>query len=451
MKSIVSAALGSFFVLAISINAFSVGSAGLGNEVAGARSLGQGGTGMAQAFGPESLYLNPAVITDLPSLQATYGITYEDTHSKHTTNAGTEEKMRPIGVAVPNFSMTSSGWWDDKLTFGLTTQSPYGSETHWSDSGFSRFISTNARLHMLVVNPAVAMKANKDISLGVGLDYIRVVTVDTEHMVSGAVLEQALIQATGLSGNPAAAQDFLARQKAEGHNFSWNAGWYYHPEAFPKHSLGFSYRPKVKLPLYGGTELTGITGPLSQAVFGSTYKTSSETEIFLPQTISLGYAFRVNDRLSTEFDWGWSDWAGAMKDTNIRYSDPNIGHQSVLTTGNPVKRDWRSTNNFAVGANYKVSEPFSVRAGYYYIPWVSPESTFSPSIVDLTRHALTVGGGYQFGKITLDLAYNAIFMKSRTINNTIADYSVGTPGVANVSGEYSSFINLVSLNVSAKF
>jgi long-chain fatty acid transport protein len=432
-------------------SALAVGSAGFGNEVVGAHALGQGGVGVANAHSPETLYLNPATLSDLPGLEATYGFSVLDNHAKHESASGSEEKIRPLTVAVPNFSFTSSGWFDNRLSFGLATQSPYGSETHWSDTGFSRYLSTNARLRVLVINPAVAVKIHPDISLGAGADYLDILGVSQERLSNGAVLETGLMQATGASGSPSSASDIGVRQRASGSNWTWNAGLLYHPSQFPNHSLGVAYRPKTTVRVAGGTQLSGITGPLSQSVFGgSTYEVGSHTDIFFPQTISVGYAWRAQPHLTFELDWAWADWT-SMNDTNVRFAETNPLRSAVLNTGNPVKRDWRTTNNLALGADYKITDHFSVRTGYYYIPWVVPESTFSSGIVDLSRHGLTVGTGYVFGHYSIDLAYNAIFQHSRSINNSVGTTTTGVPGTADAGGSYTNFVNLIALNVTAKF
>ena len=71
--------------------------------------------------------------------------------------------------------------------------------------------------------------------------------------------------------------------------------------------------------------------------------------------------------------------------------------------------------------------------------------------MDLTRYGLSFGGGYAITtSLTLDAAYSAVFMHSRTINNNVGASVTGNPAY-NVDGSYADFANLFAVNLTYRF
>ena len=107
---------------------------------------------------------------------------------------------------------------------------------------------------------------------------------------------------------------------------------------------------------------------------------------------------------------------------------------------------------FRFGANYKFNDRLQLRGGFWYVPYVVPEANFSPAIENLSSYGVTVGTGYDItSHVTVDVAYNAIFMQTRVIQNSIGANSTASDPQANVSGTYENFVNLLVANVTYKF
>jgi long-subunit fatty acid transport protein len=75
--------------------------------------------------------------------------------------------------------------------------------------------------------------------------------------------------------------------------------------------------------------------------------------------------------------------------------------------------------------------------------------------MDLSRYALSLGGGYNLTEnLVIDAAYSAVIMHSRTINNAVQQTATGVPdgtGGAGINGTYSDFASLVALNFTYRF
>jgi long-chain fatty acid transport protein len=107
----------------------------------------------------------------------------------------------------------------------------------------------------------------------------------------------------------------------------------------------------------------------------------------------------------------------------------------------PTPLDLRDVWSFATGVNYKATDRLQVRTGFWYEPWATPESTFGPAFMDLSRYGVSVGAGYGLtDHLSVDAAYTAVFMHNRTINNGAVP-----------AGTYSDFANLVALNFTYRF
>jgi long-chain fatty acid transport protein len=453
MKRHIASLLGIILSLSIASNAFALGSAGISNEVISAKSLGAGATGVAAVSDdPMTIYTNPAGLTALKGTQVTLGATWENLHGKYKADSGPGEKMRSIDMVVPNFAATQS-LMDGKLGVGLGVLSAYGLDTHWPSDMNSplRYIATNSRLHTIDITPGVAYRIHPMVSVGVGADYVNMFTAELEKNVNMNNLNNGILIANGLPPAFAGLSDGDSKLSGTAANWGYHAGVTFQPTE--QHSFGLTYHSKVKMGINGSVTMTGLTGPSAAVFGGSTYSTSANTTLYLPQNVQFGYAFKPNDKWTLEADTAWYDWF-SNRDLNVRYPNATATQVAFLTNGgagNPTPLNWRDAWSFATGANYKCNDQLQLRTGFWYEPWSEPESAFSPALLDLTRYGLTLGAGYAFTPaISLDVAYNAVFFHARHITNNIGFNSTGDP-TTNIKGNFTDFANLVSANVSYKF
>jgi len=433
--------------------AFAIGGAFIGNEVPSARAAGEGYVGVAgQNNDPTAVFSNPAAMTSLKGTQGTLGITWENIHGGYKDNSGTETKERVTNVGVPNFAVTQS-FLDGKLAAGLSTQSPFGLETHWDMNSPMRYVATNSLVHSVDIMPAVAYQVHPMVSVGAGADYVNMfdAELDRQIYVDGvnAVLTQSL---------PTGAADGSSSLRGQADNWGYHAGIVIQPNE--QHSLGIAYHSKVDLRVNGNITLSGLSGALASPLFfgGSSYSTSAYTDLVLPENIQFGYAFKPNSQWSFEADTAWYHWS-AGRDINVRYPNATANQQAVLSASNPTPLDLHDVWSFNTGVNYKVNEKWQVRSGFWYEPRALPESTFSPAFMDLSRYGVSAGTGYALTEnFSIDAAYTAVFFHNRAINNNVQASTSGLPdgtllpsGTAEMNGTYSDFASLVALNFTYRF
>jgi long-chain fatty acid transport protein len=278
----------------------------------------------------------------------------------------------------------------------------------------------------LQINPTVAYKYNNIVSLGFGIDYI----------MSETSSHKRIADTTGLG-------DFHA--KGNGDGWGYNLGLLVKPSE--NQSIGFSYRSKIDITYTGTISMTNMSNGIYAAFFPDNYVTGMESRLTLPQTISLGYAFRPDQKWTIEADGIWTDWSSVQEDF-VKYIDEGDATRlAVLNDGNPLAKDWNATMSYGIAAKYKATDKWVLRCGYLYAETPVPAANFEPSMVDMNMHCVSLGAGYKFNDgFSIDAAYFGGFYRDRYITNDIA-LSSGS----DLDGTYESYVNVVSVGFTYKY
>ena len=381
---------------------------------------------VAQADSPSAVQFNPAGLTQLKGDHARVGYTSAIPRNFRTDTSGNDESKAQVdNFLVPSIyfvnSLKSENW-----KFGLGVTSPYGLGTDWADDSFSRFQTTESSLQVLQINPTVAYKYNDMISLGFGIDYI----------MSETSSHKRIADTTGLG-------DFHAKGNDDG--WGYNLGLLVKPS--DKHSIGVSYRSKVDLTYKGTISMTNMSSGIYAGVFPDNYVTGMESRLTLPQTISLGYAFRPNQKWTVEADGIWTDWSSVQEDFAKYTDEGDATRLAILNDGNPLAKDWNATMSYGIAAKYQATDKWVLRCGYLYAETPVPAANFEPSMVDMDMHCVSLGAGYALKKdLTVDAAYFGGFYKDRYITNDIA-LSSGS----DLDGMYESYVNVFSVSFTYKY
>ncbi|MBN1689075.1 MAG: outer membrane protein transport protein [Candidatus Omnitrophica bacterium] len=414
----------SLVVFPVSLS-WAVGSGGYTNQVVGTKALGMGNAFVATADDPSAIYFNPAGLTQLNQINLSLGLAAHKNDTDYKSNAGVTDSMENATPIVPNFYVTVP--FRSKWVFGFGINSPFGLETHWSDTSPLRYVATDSKLHLLNFNPTASYKVNDKISVGGGVVYARA-SADLKSKIN-----QVAVGGT----------DANKELSGDGDTWGYNFGVLYVPQE--KHRIGLSYRSELSPTVKGEVKLAGLSGGY-QALMGANYQTDVETKIKFPQSVIAGYSYKPN-KWSFEIDGEWVDYS-AVDETKINYmneTDPTrLGFLNAA--GNPANRDWHNTWNLGLGTNYEFNETWQARGGYFYYPQAIPNSTWDPSNPESSRNGFTLGGSYVKQNFSVDLAYNLILFNNRKVNNTVGN-SIGT----SVNGEYKTTAQIVSANFTYKF
>jgi len=406
-------------ILLLPSTSFSLGSGAIGNESGistKATSHGYAFTGVADD--PSAIFYNPAGLVQVKGLQMMGGTSVLSINSEHTTPSGVTDKMAPHLPLAPYFYASFSGE-NSPFAFGIGVNSPFGLITEWKDNSFSKYYATKSELLMYMINPSIAYSLRDNLMIGTGLDYFNVFRTELNQKVFNG------------PGNT----DGDSKFSVSGHAWGYNAGILWKTSSAD--SVGLTYRSQANVPLRGDVMLSNLSGIPAFIFGGSSFQTGASTEIKFPQNVTVGYGHKF-DRCQFFLDYEWVNWA-TTDSTDFNFGQNNPG----LTQSIP--RHWRNTNNLGTGIEWHQNQFLDLRAGALVYETVVPSGTLESSIPDAGRVTLTVGTGMHFSDFSVDLGYQADFLKNRNIQNSAGN------AFASMNGEFKSQINIFSVGVSQKW
>jgi long-chain fatty acid transport protein len=160
----------------------------------------------------------------------------------------------------------------------------------------------------------------------------------------------------------------------------------------------------------------------------------------LPATAAVGVSYNFG-RVTIEADADWTFWSSFQE---LKITNTSVPQYSVNRAQN-----WEDVCAFRLGLEYRVTDPFALRAGFSYDPTPVPAETLSPLLPDSDRLYYTLGAGFKFGNWTIDVSGIYIDKQDRTVSNIRAE---GSP-VPNVgqNGTWKGDAWLAGLDIAYKF
>jgi long-chain fatty acid transport protein len=350
-----------------------------------ARAVGRAFSGEVSDTGPASLWWNPASIMGMDGRGELYvgfhaidvNADVRDTGS--TIRRPTVPVNAPVGGAalqknpidfgaVPNLA----GAWklNDRVAVGLAVNTPFNFTTRYDIGGFTRYQALKSFLMNVDVQPTVAVKVTPNLDLGLGVD----------ASYANAKLTNALPNLSPLL------PDGYQRLSGDGWDWGWNVGLRAHNEMG---SVGVSYRSQIKHRLDGRVEVAGLLGPAAAANLDQPGKANFTT----PWLLTVGGKLNVNDRLTLNGQVqriGWSQFDAIRVSYAGRFAvTPQLYH---------------NTTTWAVGADYKLSDKLTWRAGLQRDPTPTRVADRTARVPDSSRWIYATGGTWNTGRGALDFS-----------------------------------------------
>jgi long-chain fatty acid transport protein len=316
---------------------------------------------------------------------------------------------------VPNlfYAMDLNPTW----SLGLGVNVPFGLATEYDNGWIGRFQGIKSEVMTVNINPSVSYKLSNQASIGFGVSYQR------------GEIEL-------LTGIPAVAGGGENTTKIDGDAWGFNIGALF--SVGPATRLGVHYRSSLDYKMEG---TTSFTSPALAAANGDV-KLDLET----PATLSFSAAHKANQQLELLADITWTEWSRIDRLPVVRTSGPLSG-QTLDTLVFNFEDTWR----VAIGANYKLNGPWTVRGGVAYDQSPVPNAQVrSVRLPDEDRYWLSLGATYQMSKASrFDFGYTFISIKDADINN---DQRTATPFPKGlVNGTYEATVNIFSVSYQHSF
>ncbi|NYT63877.1 outer membrane protein transport protein [Alcaligenaceae bacterium] len=420
--------LGAASVHAAGFQLLEQNASGLGNAYAGSAAI---------ADNASTIFYNPAGMTRLPGVNVSagfnailpsfkfnnHGSTGPGSSPARGSNGGNAGSLALLPNAYVSWELTPN--WYAGLGIGV----PFGLMTEYDGDWTGRHHSKKFSIESINVNPSIAYKVNEQLSLGAGVNWMR--------------LDAEFSRAAAFPPNSGALGDLDATVKLKGDAWGWNLGLLY--QMTPETRLGLSYRSKIKIDASGKTRVrnssvnSAILGPATGGLLPGNANASTTVE--LPDTAVLSIVHDLNSQWQLLGDISWTGWS-SIKSLDIK----NTGNPAISSDSLDLR--FRDTWRIALGANYKLNHQWMLKGGIAWDQSPVNSNKYRPtSLPDNDRYWLSVGAQYNLNEhTTIDVGYTHLFLKSTRIAN---DTSALGKGI--VRGDYDSNVNIFGAQVSHRF
>lgn len=370
----------------------------------GAKASGMAGAFAATADDPSAVFYNPAGLAQQREMNVLAGATFinftnefiGDPNSEVTS--GIEGKYDRHTFIPPNaYAIIPIG---ENLTFGFGAWSAWGLRTDWADPWEGRFVSRDADLKTMSIEPAIAWQTSDGkFAVGGGIEYRRARVILIQN-IALPFLNPFTGRITDI-GNARLSSDY-------GDDTGFNLGVLWKPTE--RLRFAATYRSEMDMDLEGDADFTQISTGNAQldAVVAQTFPLDDQisTVFPFPAVYSVGAAFSPNDRWDIEFDITHMTWS--------RFEALDVDFKAHPERGFTREQNWDDSSCYRLGANIKATEDFEVRLGVLYDENPQPVEAVSPLLPDSDRIGATFGFGWKRGPIYADVAAFILHFKDRS-------------------------------------
>jgi long-chain fatty acid transport protein len=247
----------------------------------------------------------------------------------------------------------------NKIAVGIGVYTPFGSSAKWNDNWAGRYLIQNIKLSAIYIQPTVAYQYKGKFGIGAGFVV--------------AIGDVELNKALPYSGTS------TARLKGSATNYGFNAGIFYKP--IEKLSIGVDYRSQIMMKLDGGDATFTVPSALSIPVPAAN---KFNAELPCPANLDFGLAYTINDKWLIAAEVNWIMWH-TYDSLNFTFEQ----NGALLNSTNP--REYKDSWIPRLGAQFKLNDMFTFRAGGYYDPSPANDKYFTPETVTMNTIAFTLG------------------------------------------------------------
>ena len=423
------------FPLLVSLAAFMITTAAFGSGFAlfehGAKAVAMGGAFAATADDPSAIFFNVAGLAQQRRGEVMVGgtaITFQNSFTGDPNDlftAGTHGSLYRAHTFVPPNAYVTVPF-GGNFTFGVGVFTPFGLRTNWQQPWIGRYISSDANIKTISVEPALAWQTSDGrLAIGGGPEYRRA------HLN----LNRNTLATNFFTGRIAdVANTYLASDWDD--SWGWNVGILFKPASTWR--IGASYRSQMDINFKGTATITQIPTGNAQldAIVGSQLPPTQPvtTTINFPHFAYLGIATTAIPNWDIEADIVHNNW------NRFKALQINL----VTTPKNSINRatNWKNTFSYRLGANHPVTNDWDVRLGALYDKNPQPTYDVGPILADGDRIGASFGLGYHNGPLIIDVTEFALHFKTRSTMGQSIDHFNGT---------YKTDANLISLNLGYRF
>ena len=431
------------------------------------KNLGRGQAGAATSNNDASVVSNnPAAMVNLDKNTVQADVTAIDI-SFQFEGGGTSAAGTPLSggdggnagsvQAVPNLSAVFPLHGAlEGLTVGAAIGAPFGLKTEYDRDWVGRYNAVESDLRIVDLTLSAAVQLHERFSVGIGFIYER-----ADVTLSNAVDFGSIMAGTGIPGALPQGADGFATVSGDDTGIGWLVGAQWKPtDAL---TLGFSHRSEVDLDLEGEVEFDtpasfqaaqGVYRLLANnpalppaqraqlAVLGNGFGAAGAPDgitapLTTPSVSTLSATYAVTDSVRVMADAQWTDWS-SLRSINIDYANP-------FQPNTVEDFSWNDTEMYAIGAEWDLSDSFTLRGGVTRDETPTHIETRTPRLPDNDRMLYSIGFTWNVSDaLSVDAAYQRI-----EIDNSEVD--IVSSSNSHLVGEFDGYANLVGVSAQYKF
>ena len=344
-------------------------------------------------------------------------------------------------TVVPNlaFVLPLDGAFD-KLTLGASVGGPFGLKTEYENDWVGRYHALTSDVKIMDLTLSASVELSERFSVGASLIWER----------AEVTLSKAIDFGTAVclgSGNPAnclnpaypfrpQANDGAISVDGTSNSMGWLAGVQFRPT--DKLTIGYSHRSEVDHELEGTVDFT-VPGAV-QVAMGPAAAAYADgpggAKLTTPSidTISARYDFSDKFRLLADYQrTGWE----SLREVDVRRSNGvSLGAEGF---------EWKDTNFYSLGAEYDISERFTLRGGVAHDETPTNDTHRTPRLPDQDRSLYSLGLTWNVSPaLRVDAAYQRIEIKDPKVNVVSSSASL-------LDGKFEGYANLFGVAAQYRF
>jgi len=304
----------------------------------------------ARAQDASTAFTNPAGMTRLAGTQGLAGGQLMWLNQSFSIGAGTSPALgsdnggRAIGWSgfVPGGGAFVTHSISPDLKVGFSIAGNFGSVLDYDEPWVGRYRVQKATILGMQFVPSIAYRVNDRLSVGAGVNAVYGI-FDQKVAINNVV---------------PLAQDGQLELDDRTWGFGGNLGLLY--EFTPSTRVGLTWTSQVDLDFKAPAQFSGL-GPALSALLASRGLQAAQVNLGtkIPQQVMASLYSQVDDRWAILGNVGWQQWS--------RFGQVEVGIDNTLnpvslTTSIPFRDTWHG----ALGAQYRVSDPWTVNFGVAY-------------------------------------------------------------------------------------
>jgi len=405
----------------------------VGTADVGLASAGYG----ARAQDASTVFTNPAGMTRLSGTQFLGGGQLLWSNLKFSVGSGTSPGL---GSGDGGYAAGSNGWIpgggaflsysvSPQVKLGVALAGNFGAALKYDNDWVGRYYVQETELLGMSILPSIAYKVNDKLSLGASVNamygiYKNQVAIN----IPDAQRPGVVVPIQRAAGD--------ARLKLDDETWGWGANLGLLYEVDKDTRLGLTWNSQVDLDFESRGKFSNLGALGTSLQNRGLLNPKIKVGIKVPQQVMASGFTQLNDQWALLGSVGWQDWS---KFGQVQLGLDSATTSTSLTTDIPFKDTW----HVAVGAQYRLSQPWTLNFGVAYDSGFQ-SGDVSPLMPVNSAWRFGVGAQNQMSK-TMHWGFAAEYIYGGTLDtNTQSQVPVALGGRGNLVGSYDSIGTFVA-------